>query len=76
MDATDPSMSLRLPRREMDVLEQLALHHDMSKTAVVRQALRMYQLIHERLQAGETFSFSGDQGRVAIFVGVGLGDPS
>lgn len=69
------TMTLNMPEREMRALEALAGHHQMSKTAVVRQALRVYQMIHLRLQAGETMSFSGDAGRAAQFLGVGLGEP-
>lgn len=67
------TLTLNLPDREAQVLSDLADHHDMSKTAVLRQALRLYQLVHHRLQSGETLSFSGDQQRLVEFVGVGLG---
>lgn len=69
-------MTLNLPEREMKALEAIAEHHAMSKTAVMRQALRLYQLIHLRIQAGETFSFSGDADRPTMIAAVGLGDPS
>lgn len=75
MNQPQATMTLNMPQREMDVLEQLAVHHDMSKTAVMRQALRMYQMIHERIRAGETMSFSGDKTRQAMFIGVGFGEP-
>lgn len=67
------TMTLNLLPVEMDTLARLAEEHAMSKTAVLRQALRLYQLVHERMKAGETLSFSGDQQRAAEFVGVGLG---
>lgn len=67
-------MTLNMPEREMRALEGLADHHQMSKTAVMRQALRLYQLIHIRLQNGETFSFSGDADRQTMISAVGLGD--
>lgn len=47
------TMTLNLTQAEMDVLEQLSAEKDMSKTAVVRQALRLYQVITVRLQGGE-----------------------
>lgn len=72
MDAT---MTLNLKEREMAALTALSEHHGMSKTAVMRQALRLYQEVHERLKAGETMSFSGDKERVALFIGPGLGEP-
>jgi hypothetical protein len=47
------TMTLNLTEAEMGALEQLSLERDMSKTAVLRQALRLYQLVTVRLQAGE-----------------------
>lgn len=74
MSVPQSTMTLNMPEREMVALERIAEHHQMSKTAVMRQALRLYQLIHVRLQAGETFSFSGDANRPTILAAVGLGD--
>lgn len=74
MSAPQSTMTLNMPEREMLALERIAEHHQMSKTAVMRQALRMYQLIHIRLQSGETMSFSGDKDRLIIISAVGLGD--
>lgn len=68
------TMTLNMPAREMRALEALAEHHGMSKTAVMRQALRVYQLIDFRMRAGETMSFSGDSGRPTRIAAVGLGD--
>ena len=70
------TMTLNLPEREMAVLEELAAAQDLSKTGVMRQALKLYQLIHERIKAGETMSFSGDKERIALFIGPGFGDPA
>ena len=67
------TMTLNLSAREMGVLDELAEAQDMTKTQVMRQALRLYQLIHERLKAGETMSFSGDKERIALFIGPGFG---
>jgi hypothetical protein len=74
MSEEKATMTLNLTQREMAVLEQLANVHDMSKTAVMRQALRLYQLVETRIAAGETMSFSGDKERVMMFIGPGLGD--
>lgn len=70
------TMTLNLTDREMQVLRELSTAQDLSKTAVIRQALRLYQLIHERLKSGETMSFSGDKERIALFIGPGFGEPS
>lgn len=67
------TLTLNLPPREMAVLAQLAAEQDLSKTAVLRQALRLYQLVHERLKNGERMMFTGDQQRAAEFIGIGLG---
>jgi predicted transcriptional regulator len=76
MSAPQSTMTLNMPEREMLALERIAEHHQMSKTAVMRQALRLYQLIDVRLRAGETFSFSGDVERPMMIAAVGLGDPA
>lgn len=70
----DATMTLNLPVREMEVLTQLAEEQDLTKTQLMRQALRLYQLVHVRLRAGERLIFSGDEPRTAEFIGIGL-DP-
>lgn len=55
----DRTMTLNLSEREMEVLEELARAKDLSKTAVLRQALRLYQLVDIRLTRGERL-FSED----------------
>jgi len=47
------TMTLNLSDEEMDSLEQLALGNDMTKTAVIRKALRIYLILEKRLQRGE-----------------------
>ena len=54
---TKRTMSLTLPAREMDALEQLSDEKGISKSAVLRQALRLYQSIDLRLEAGEKLFF-------------------
>lgn len=46
-------MTLVLNNKEMDVLDRLAERRGMSKTALVRQALRLYQSVTERIESGE-----------------------
>lgn len=58
--STKRTMTLNLTEAEMDVLEQLSSEKDMSKTAVLRQALRLYQVITARLRVGEKFFFEDD----------------
>jgi predicted transcriptional regulator len=47
------TMTLNLTDEEMSALDELSDRYDMSKTAIVRKALRMYQVIDARLQRGE-----------------------
>ena len=51
------TMTLNLTDAEMAVLEQMSQEKDMSKTAIMRQALRLYQLVDARLRAGEKVFF-------------------
>ena len=55
--ATKRTMTLNLTDAEMQVLEELALKKDLSKTAVLRQALRLYQTVDARLERGEKLVF-------------------
>ena len=56
--ATDKkTMTLNLTETEMAALEKLSAQKDLSKTAVLRQALRLYQLVDNRLAQGDTLYF-------------------
>jgi predicted transcriptional regulator len=54
------TMTLNLSDEEMAVLEELAIRKDISKTAVIRQALRFYQVVDARLSAGEKLIFEDE----------------
>lgn len=54
---TKRTMTLNLTEAEMAALDQLSSDKDMTKTAVLRQALRLYQVITVRLQEGERLFF-------------------
>lgn len=45
-------MTLTLSAREMEVLEELAARKGMTKTAVLKQALRLYQMVDIKLAEG------------------------
>ena len=47
------TMTLNLTDKEMQVIEKLAQEKDLSKTALIRQAIRMYQLIEARISNGD-----------------------
>lgn len=46
-------MTLSLSDAEMGVLDALSAHKGLSKTALIRQAIRLYQVVDTRLAAGE-----------------------
>jgi hypothetical protein len=51
------TMTLSLMDSEMRVLGELSEKKDLTKTAVVRQALRLYLLFNARLSRGERLFF-------------------
>ena len=51
------TMTLNLTEQEMRVLEDLSTQKDLSKTAILRQALRLYQLVDFRLAVGGKLFF-------------------
>ncbi len=54
------TMTLNLSDEEMAVLDDLAVKKDLTKTAVIRQALRLYQVVDARLTAGEKLIFEDE----------------
>lgn len=59
------TMTLNLTEEEMTVLEELARKKDLSKTAVLRQALRLYQVVDLRLERGEKLIFEDEDRKKA-----------
>jgi hypothetical protein len=55
------TMTLNITDEEMKVLEDLARRKDLSKTGVIRQALRLYQMVDLRLRDGEKLVFEDEQ---------------
>lgn len=55
------TMTLNLTEAEMEALDVLAQKKELSKTAVIRQAIRLYQLIDARLALGEKLVFEDDK---------------
>ena len=47
------TMTLNLTESEMSVLEKMCEDKGLSKTALVRQALRLYKSVDERLAQGD-----------------------
>ncbi|MFZ1827441.1 MAG: transcriptional regulator [Candidatus Competibacteraceae bacterium] len=61
MVATKKTMTLNLTDAEMRVLEELCVKKDLSKTSLLRQALRFYQLVEARLEKGDKLFFEKEQ---------------
>lgn len=58
--STKRTMTLNLTDAEMEALEHLSDEREMSKTAVLRQALRLYQVITVRIRSGEKLFFEDE----------------
>jgi hypothetical protein len=54
------TMTLNLTDAEMRALDDLSVRKDLTKTAVLRQALRLYQTIEARLERGDKLLFEND----------------
>lgn len=54
------TMTLNLTDAEMRALEDLAQRKELTKTALIRQALRLYQLVDSRLSQGEKLFFEDE----------------
>lgn len=59
------TMTLNLTEAEMEVLEELAQSKDMTKTAIIRQAIRLYQLVEFRIANGEKLFFEDSKKKKA-----------
>ena len=57
------TMTLNLTDAEMRALDDLSLRKDITKTAVLRQALRLYQAIETRVERGEKLMFENEATR-------------
>lgn len=61
MNASKRTMTLNLTDAEMRVLEDLCERKDLSKTALLRQALRLYQVVEARLEKGDKLFFEDEK---------------
>ena len=55
------TMTLNLTDAEMGALEELSRRKDLTKTAVLSQALRLYQTVETRIERGEKLVFENDE---------------
>jgi Ribbon-helix-helix protein, copG family len=60
------TMTLNLSEKEMAVLESLCDAKDVSKTQLMRQALRLYQLVDVKLSRGMRMKFCNAAGEIEI----------
>ncbi len=59
--AEKKTMTLNLTDQEMRTLDEMSTRKGMSKTAVIRQALGLYQLVSARIANGEKFFFEDEK---------------
>jgi predicted transcriptional regulator len=55
------TMTLNLTDQEMRVLDELCAKKGLSKTALMRQALRLYQAVDTRLEQGDKLLLENDE---------------
>ncbi len=58
---TKRTMTLNLTQQEMQVLDELCAKKGLNKTALMRQALRLYQTVDTRIERGEKLIFENDK---------------
>jgi hypothetical protein len=61
--ANKKTLTLVLNDSEMDVLESLSNARSLTKVAVLRQALRLYQTVDIRQQRGEKLFFENEKSK-------------
>ncbi len=59
--AIKKQMTLNLTDAEMNVLELLCEKKELSKTALIRQAIKLYQLVDDRMENGDKLIFENIQ---------------
>ncbi len=61
MTSSKRTMTLNLSEAEMGILEELCEKKELSKTSVIRQALKLYQIVESRLEKGNKLFFEDDR---------------
>lgn len=54
-------MTLNLNDAEMSALDALSAKKELSKIAVIRQALRLYQMVDTRIERGDKLYFEDEK---------------
>lgn len=70
------SMTLVLKEDENTVLESLAVKQDLTKVGVMRQALRLYQMVYRKNEQGLTMAFIDKDGKPERILLMGMPDPA
>lgn len=60
-DMTKRTMTLNLTDEEMRVLDDLCRKKGLNKTAILRQALRLYQAVDVRIERGDKMLFENEE---------------
>lgn len=68
------TITLNLSDKEASVLHGLSTEQDLSQQQILRQALRLYQHVNNRLKKGERMAFVDTDGNVVQQAIIGLGD--
>lgn len=66
------SLTLVFSEAESRVVEELAAFHELSKTQLMRQALRLYQSVHLKQQQGQQMAFIDKAGNVVHQAIIGM----
>lgn len=70
------ALNMNLADAESDALDAMAKQKEMTKTAVIRQALRLYQLFDAKLASGKEMVFRDVKtGEIEQIIVVGCGWP-
>lgn len=57
------TMTLNLPEPEMGRVDELSRERDMAKTALIRHAIRFFDVLNARLKRGERMVFVDSDGK-------------
>jgi hypothetical protein len=55
------TITLNLSSQEMEVVEQLCEKKGLSKTSLLKQSIRLYQMVESRIENGERLFFETDK---------------
>ena len=61
-------LTLKLSAQEMETIEELARRKDVSKTAVIKQAVRLLMLVETRMEDGGKLFLEDDKQKTELAV--------